>query len=190
MPVRAERSAIGPSPHAGGEQSSRERGREGFRTIPPCRGRTHARHRSGIVVTDHPPMQGENTAGSDVRQMASGPSPHAGGERHRTWLRTRFLRTIPPCRGRTLFGRTLPSVCTDHPPMQGENPRRRSSRRLAFGPSPHAGGEQVVGGSPRASHRTIPPCRGRTCRYPSRATRSSDHPPMQGENHVCRDSRL
>ncbi len=172
----------GPSPHAGGERSRLVWIVGHARTIPPCRGRTVRSLPSKHSNADHPPMQGENFAVHGDNMIHTGPSPHAGGEPE--WNRHLQLRhrTIPPCRGRTIYRWSCRGLPSDHPPMQGENLGPIRFKSPPSGPSPHAGGEHEHGDARSIRRRTIPPCRGRTRKADRRAAAVADHPPMQGEN--------
>ena len=179
----------GTSPHAWGKRETVEKGREAFRNIPTCVGKTSAVRQCPTVFPEHPHMRGENPAAISRSLSQCGTSPHAWGKLPSAcgWRRPR--RNIPTCVGKTAHGKTEGGNATEHPHMRGENVLLSLADDDYIGTSPHAWGKQMLELRLRRIPRNIPTCVGKTRSGPRRRPTCQEHPHMRGENLPYNEKR-
>ena len=157
------------------------------RLIPACAGKTSPPIATGLILTAHPRVCGENPIGRRAPDSCAGSSPRVRGKLLKRCAQTVITGLIPACAGKTL--RPRKSLCTSraHPRVCGENFVKCVRVFGCVGSSPRVRGKP---GSMKLNKKTlglIPACAGKTRKAHRDFLHAGAHPRVCGENNSIID---
>ena len=127
-------------------------------------------------------MCGENPPRTARPPPTNGSSPRVRGKQRGRHARTRVLRLIPACAGKTLGIDELPSYAAAHPRVCGENGSPGDRMPLRAGSSPRVRGKPTSASPYSTTTGLIPACAGKTNCTSGVPPRTGAHPRVCGEN--------
>ncbi len=188
--MRGDNSAVGftcfvvcgSPPHAWGQWRRRAPVLHRFRFTPTCVG-TMASGRSPCPSrTVHPHMRGDNIFAGNKSSPTLGSPPHAWGQCRSDRLEVRRVRFTPTCVGTIVQRAPRMKHLAVHPHMRGDNVVHDVLSQIPTGSPPHAWGQCGQLDQIERRRRFTPTCVGTMPWWTARATPTSVHPHMRGDN--------
>ena len=137
---------------------------------------------SGMLVSAHPRVGGENPAAQEAASLTRGSSPRGRGKHCFISIARRRDRLIPAWAGKTNRSFLAHSGAAAHPRVGGENVHSRATRACTQGSSPRGRGKRASRASRPVEGRLIPAWAGKTQLEQVLEESETAHPRVGGEN--------
>mgnify|MGYP007021021691 CR=1 FL=1 len=139
---------------------------------------------SGMLVSAHPRVGGENPAAQEAASLTRGSSPRGRGKHCFISIARRRDRLIPAWAGKTNRSFLAHSGAAAHPRVGGENVHSRATRACTQGSSPRGRGKLLHARDRPGFGRLIPAWAGKTIFVALYQNNETAHPRVGGENGV------
>ena len=179
------KDAAGTSPRMRGKRPGQATLWGDIRNIPAYAGKTGLILTSGLTLTEHPRVCGENMMRLALLMAGTGTSPRMRGKREHGGLAGSTSRNIPAYAGKTRVSIPAKGGNAEHPRVCGENQHVNLNLGAGSGTSPRMRGKLLVGHLVDEKPRNIPAYAGKTLSINRSIGAPQEHPRVCGENSVA-----